>query len=952
MSKRFTSFFTSAPTLDKMPPAERASPTETSRSRSPAPGKLRKAPAPSQTRSTSAQYLAPAGAPSLPTLQDLQLGAPSPLLPPPPIASGSYSRSSSIDRSVSRPDTPNNFSRPTTPSLQLQGHPLTPSSPTGSSGAEKEKQKRKHSWFGKAKIEDEPVGPAAWVAGHREKQAYDVEDLLNGRPVKELWDEAEGNCYVYLFPRDSGKGASFKVDSAVFASSSVLTKLAFGNVPSSLDATAGRQVPLDARAQALSLGEPNTPPATPPKQRNVTDTTSSTSSHDSRGRLSTFSDSSSKQEVHLYLPIKFGADAHAAPTPLTTTNKSAKTDRPPPDPAATDLQTLLDIRNFFAFLAGESLIATPSKHSFFQIFMSIAGILKTYNFANLDGSTFGEVASASFDNYVEELRIADVRGSREKTIEGVVLGERMRSIALYNEAFTHAVGKHEELVNLDSSKYGLISTTTQNRLVRAAMDLEKRTASVRLRLEDFEFPSLFNGIMNSKTSVERKEGVRFDAWKDGFAGMRKWMLATLQQRYGHWPPRARSKKNNLETSGLNRSVLRDVYRDLSALYDLLVDRAELTTRTVDGVDGEQGEREKAEVRALRAVLSEYDRSSPPVKPPVPFDLPRFPDLKTARPEFGSGDAKKDLKAAGKKLKEEELVTVLRASHNADADAEPSTQLSFIDAFREMERRAAKGCTIAEIADLRVGQWIFMYVVLQALPMLACDAPGIRHTQAVEYFLCEPPRSGVPWASAAGASGAVEPGRWHQSQTWYSVGEGGGVVSLPSDIVENGVEGIYRRSHCWVMAAKWTAADPTMREMLREKADVDARESAALGDGGVPPATTHRSSGPGTAPPPSDSSGPLSDSSGGGGLQPPPVTNPRQRTASPGRYSQHRLSSLGLGLEALPLPAGVTPDGRRASSPAPGPGGRAVSRGHAVDASKTFDAILADVQGQKKGKGRK
>lgn len=783
---------------------------------------------------------------------------------------------------------------------------MTPSSPVGENA---EKQKKKHSWFGKSKKEEEPRGPTAWIAGHPQKLAYDTESLLNSRPVQELWDDRDGNSYVYLGNKNTGKSASFKVDSAVFASSPVLTRLAFGDVYSQNPAADRRQMPLDARAQGLSLNDPSTPPATP--KRNA-DTTSSTSSQDSRGRYSNFSDSA--QEAHLYLPVKLGRDAPTAPT-IAPPSKS-KVERPT-DPAMEDMQTLIDIRNFFAFLCGQSLVATERKGSFFQIFMSIAGILKTYEFSNLDGSTYGEVASSSFDNYVEELGLADVRTSREKTIEGIVLGERMKSVLLYNEAFTHGVGKHEDLVNMKSPKFNLISPITQNRLVRAAMDLEKRTASIRLILEDFDFPSLFTGIMNSKTSEERKEGVRFDEWKDGFLGTRKWTMSSYQQRYGHWPPKARSKKNDLETSGLNRLVLRDVYHDMTSLYDLLVDRSNLTTRTVDGVILAERATEQPTIRALRAVLSEYDRSSPPVKPPIPFDLPKMPDLRTTRPDYGTGDKKKDLKAISKKLKDDEIAKLLRASWNDDTIVSP-----FLDAFRDLEKRAAHGCTIAEIVDLRVGQWIFMYVVLQALPMLACDAPGIKHTKGVEYFLCEPPRSGVPWANpnaAAGAGGMGGPRR-----TWFSVGEGGGVVSLPSDVVEHGVEGIYRRSHCWQMAERWSASNPILNSALHEQEAINAEQSAALGDGLPPP--------PLAAPP---------------GMSAPGGLRPDSRSSSPaGGRSSKRYSSLGMGLEALPMPAGVTPDGR---APSPVPGGRPASRGHEVDASKTFDAILADVQGQKKGK---
>jgi hypothetical protein len=582
-----------------------------------------------------------------------------------------------------------------------------------------------------------------------------------------------------------------------------------------------------------------------------------------------------------------------------------------------ELQTLIDFRNFFAFLAGQSLVATESKQSIFSIFNTIAGILKSYKFTNADGSTYGEVANSSFDAYVAELGLADVRTSREKTIEMIVLGERMKNVLLYNEAFTHGVGKHNDLLAMKHPKFSSISPITQNRLTRAAMDLDKRVASIRLIMTDFDFPFLFSGIMSSKTSIERKEGVRFAQWKESFLGMRRFMLGLLKQRYGDWPPKASSKKNSLETSGLNRIVLKDVYADLSALYDYIADRTNLTTRTLDGAHSDDN-RDVPIVRGLRAILSEYDRSSPPVKPPVPFDLPLLPTIRTIRPKLSPSDPKY-AKILQKRMKDDELAAVLRAAHNEDAPVAP-----FVAAFREMEKRAAHGCTPMEIEDLRIGQWIFLYVVLQALPMLACDAPGLKCTAGVEYFLCEPPRSGVPWAdSNAGAAGAGK-------RTWFSVGgSGGGVVSLPSDVVEHGVEGIYHRSHCWKMAEKWCAADPILNQALQMQ--------------------QHTSGGA--------EHDQYSPDSMDGNLLPPPaapfasrhdLNRPDSGASSRSSNAQKRLSSFGLNLEALPLPAGVTPDGR-----APSPGERPRTPAHAVDATKTFDSILAsgadDGKGKKKGR---
>jgi len=801
--------------------------------------------------------------------------------------------------------------------------------------------------------------------------------------MSELWDELDGNCFVHLFPRNSGKGPSFKIDSAVLASSTILTRMAFGEL---YDAGGNqpsgdrRNLPLDVRASGLSLHDNHVPfRASQQLHSNSPPASPTSSSHSSRGRFSTFSDQPA--DTHLYLPIKLQT---------TLDLNSIRPSRDGNDAVTQDLQTLIDIRNFFAFLVGSSLIATPRKDSFFHIFMTASSILSSYQFSNLDGSTFGEIASSSFDNYTEELGLADVRMSREKTIEGIVLGERMKSVFLYNEAFTHGVGKYEDLVNLKNPKFTLLSSVTDTRLIRAAMDLDKRVASAKLVLSDFDFPALWMGIAASKVSEERKHGVRFEGWKESFSAMRKNYLSILKRRYGDWPPKAKSKKNNLETSGLNRIVLREVYQDMSALYDLLVDRTSLTTRTVEGIDTAEA-REEPIVRALRAVLAEYDRSSPPVKPPIPFDLPIFPSADHIPSRLGPPDAKKS--KPDRKLTSEEITPLLLQSWNKDALSQPSTSTQ---AFWDLERRTANGCSLGEIVDMRIGQWIFIYVVLQALPMLACDAPGLQWTKGVEYFLCEPPRKGVPWASpnnanasaasltALGSSTAPSaPGG--VGRTWFSVGAGQNIVSLPADVVEHGVEGIFRRSHCWTMAEKWTQGDSAMYSALHEQEEHNAAAEAAAEAAGW----GRRCSGMRGSPPPEFGLPPSSFALGqrrqSGMLAPEGqgwagsavISPPRSRNSSVGSGAGFgpglapgpgpggkRHSSIGFGLEALNLPHGVVPDAAVTPPRYPSPGrGRGVGPGGSpllrprsvtpgvVDEKMTFDAILGgmEVKGKKGGK---
>ncbi|KAI5274585.1 hypothetical protein E4T47_02361 [Aureobasidium subglaciale] len=271
------------------------------------------------------------------------------------------------------------------------------------------------------------------------------------------------------------------------------------------------------------------------------------------------------------------------------------------------------------------------------------------------------------------------------------------------------------------------------------MDLEKRTASVRHTLEDFDFPQIFSGTLNSKTVDERKD-VDFDLLRNSFFSTRRFVLSFYKAHYGSWPPKA-SKENELETNGLNRIVCQNLYHDFCAVYDLLVDRSSLTNRTADSVLIDDKDVDLPAIRTLRAVLSEYDRSTPPVRPPIPFDLPIIPSLRQTRSGNGWSDSEREIKAISKKLKHDDIAEIMTASHNTDVVPSP-----FLNSFREIERKAARHCTIKELSELRIGQWLFVYAVLQTLPMVVVDGPQLRYTQEVEYFLCEPPSFGVPWAT--------------------------------------------------------------------------------------------------------------------------------------------------------------------------------------------------------------
>lgn len=562
-----------------------------------------------------------------------------------------------------------------------------------------------------------------------------------------------------------------------------------------------------------------------------------------------------RRDIHLCLPLPLQVDLTEA-TSL---------------PTSEDVEILITMRNVFAFLAGQPLVATPKQSSVFTVFLKIADVMHRYDFTNLDGSTLGEEAAGNFARLIHEFGLADVRSSREKTIEALILGERMKSWDLYNEGFVHAVGKYNDINGLKSRKFHLITDLSRKRLERANLDLYTRVRNIETRLEDFDFPSLFAGIANSSTSSESKV-IRFKDWKSAYMSMRRHIMSLYKHRYGAWPPQAKSKKNHFEESGLNRLLLRELYEDFSDLYDILVDRTSLTTRTADIPSHDPDDPQEPAPRALRRILDEYDRSTPPVQPPVPFDTPRLPSLFDTRRGFDTLDRKKQKKECVKRLRDDEINKALMQSYNRESmKATP-----FLEAFMAYERRTAHGKSIEEIADLRYGQWIFMYAVIQALPLVIVDAPGVRWTKGVEYFLCEVPKGSPPWVQESA----------NRKQSVYRIAGGSAMVTLPADVVEHSIDGIYRRSHCWQVADRWAG--------FGEVPDVPSQYELDSDD-----------------------------------LLPPVMpTAPGSRTASQSP-DRHR-ASMALGLEQMPMPPGVTPSGARPTS--------------MYDPSKSFAAILGEMDG--------
>jgi hypothetical protein len=442
-----------------------------------------------------------------------------------------------------------------------------------------------------------------------------------------------------------------------------------------------------------------------------------------------------------------------------------------------DVRNLVSVRNLFAFLVGQSLVATPQYPTVFDVFVQISKHLHEFKFSNMDGSTYGETPDSSFAAYIQELELLDMRNNCEKTIEGLLLGEKMRSAMLWNEAFTHAVGMYDDLQKQCPEKFRFLSGVAIQRLERAHMDLEKRLSHINERLSDFEFPSVFSGIMNSRTADERNE-TSFEQWKSSFQAARRFFLHYLKSKHGSWPPK-KTKKSPIQLPNLNRRVLQGLANDLAILYDLMVDRKHPSSRLV--IFGRQfPAHPDRRIEALRKVLQEYDNSGSPVYPTMPFDAPLVPRLSHSNIDDSETGSKN-------KIGKNELVSILESSYNKDTRG---MRNGFAQLWIAFEAKSTSGMTIDKVANFRLGAWLFMYCLLQTLPLLTVDAPGVQFTQGVEYLLCEPARGRLHWSKES------------TQKDWYRDPSTGLLSQMSKDAIELSYDAIYRLSHCWQKGEMW------------------------------------------------------------------------------------------------------------------------------------------------------
>lgn len=513
----------------------------------------------------------------------------------------------------------------------------------------------------------------------------------------------------------------------------------------------------------------------------------------------------------LYYPALELNPKAAAPT------KGKKHKRSSSSASDDSLQHLVDARNLFAFLNYTFLVSTLQRETSFQIMEKIykqlqgptSPQLHPEDHSPMDVNVSRRITTAEghFLYFVDELKIDDIRNDDDAIVDALIMGERWKCQRLYREGFVHACGRWEDIKDHPGCAY--VSQVTKSRLDRASIDLHQiRLQNVTTRLTNFDFPSVWVGDGRYP---------EFKPWKAGFDAMRKFTLSYYKNVYGSWPPKAGKYGKGggfTETGGLNRMVLKRLYDDFCAVYDLLVDRewihgdrirfeANYSSEGEEGV--EQRSKEQHSRTTMRKIMSDFDQSYVPVQPGIPFDQPRLPYIPPTPPSTADGLKKKKKKSSKprsqKKLKSDELAAVLKSSYNGDA-LNPQYPNQFVTAYEKLEHDFGSGRNLDDIIEARRGRWVFIYCVLQSLPMTTVDAVGCQYSDGVEYFLCENVKGSLPWERSQSAKASRLSGIWGVTgQSPYgNLGVAG--MSTSNLAGDDEIDYTYRRSHCWDIAEDW------------------------------------------------------------------------------------------------------------------------------------------------------
>ncbi|KAF3909245.1 hypothetical protein ABW20_dc0104909 [Dactylellina cionopaga] len=427
-------------------------------------------------------------------------------------------------------------------------------------------------------------------------------------------------------------------------------------------------------------------------------------------------------------------------------------------------------RNFFAVLFNRSLVGT----TFGQTLSDLAERMDLYMPPGHDN--VGDLL-----RYITRKEFDDIRNMPDLAAGMLIFAEKYRLADLYRESFVHCVGMMNRLeLSID---YQHISPITRAHLDRANLNIQVRTDRCDNVLVHGQFS--FNDIWPHMSAGYPPARHAFDRFQ-------KFLAKHYQGRFGSWPPSGEK---------FGRLLYQQLQRDFNALYDFLVDKdvtwepavptsSSASTSSHNRASGAQRliNPYKQEFRAddnslqFTDIILNFDRNNK--APHVPHPYPLVPDVKATtaiRSNKQSNFFGKRNANADKTIEKENALALIQAT-NLDA-LYTSPNNSLVAAYQAME----KSDRTIEIDphDARKGRWLLIYAILQTLAIITVDAPGLKRTDNVDYFLCAPLKGVPPWEQQPQSSRSGEEEEYCQY-----------------------------RAHCWTVPYQWNsqASAKSLQEM--------------------------------------------------------------------------------------------------------------------------------------------
>lgn len=440
----------------------------------------------------------------------------------------------------------------------------------------------------------------------------------------------------------------------------------------------------------------------------------------------------------------------------------------------------LTTRNFFAVLFNRSLVGTSVGQTLldlsdrFDRYLSSTSTI-TYELAGRGPTDAGPPYSAMSgstvqerpDNvqshprtqriildYIEKREFDDFRGWPEGAAGLLVWAEyaSKQNITdpddeqidnIWKEAFVHCTG---QLASLQlQPEWRDISPITKALIDRASLEIQVRVANADARILGFNFHDMWP-VSSTHPPLAQLSFQRFQ----------KFLLKHYATQFGSWPP---------AEGRLSRNLYNLLQRDFTALYSYLVDWEAVWSPPADTPNAEKRKIVKPNVPYFRAdkdllpiteILTGFDNREN--HPPLPHPYPLVPTSPSSRLgnviNISSGGSSKRQQNSfftktgaprNRSSSGASAQAALALSESTNIDALASTISNpLLEAFQIHER----SIPVHEINthDARKGRWILIYGVLQTLAAVAVDAPGVKWTEGVDYWLNPRLRGTPPWKS--------------------------------------------------------------------------------------------------------------------------------------------------------------------------------------------------------------